>query len=90
MFFWCRPTDVLAANRKIDGGSWRYLTVKTNGAAANNDTFQFAVSALGNVKYDAASADLGYGVNADGDLSSTAYGLNVDGTPSLATVTAKN
>ncbi|MFA6365232.1 MAG: peptidoglycan-binding protein [Candidatus Paceibacterota bacterium] len=82
--------NLSSANRKIDGGSWRYLTVKTAGAAANNDTFGLAVSALGNVLYDAVEADLGYDGNGDGDLSDTIYGLYVDGTPSLATVTAKS
>lgn len=77
------------AEQKIDGGSWRYLTVKTNGAAANNDTFQLSVSALGNVKFNAVESDLGYDGNGNGNLNDTINGLFVDGLPSIATVTAK-
>lgn len=86
-------TQVTAANRKIDGGSHRYLTIRTVGAAANNNTFQVAVSALGNILFGVDEADLGYSANAgtgDTDLSDTINGLYVDGKPSLSTVTAKN
>ncbi len=74
---------------KIDGGSWRYITVKTNSAAQNNDTAQLSVSALGNIRFDVKESDLGYSGNNDSDLSDTIYGLYVDGRPSLATVTFK-
>jgi hypothetical protein len=82
-------TTLTDAERKIDGGSWRYLTVKTSAAAINNDTFQFSVSSLGNVKFDAQEIDLGYSGNGDSDLSDTILGLFVDGVPSEVTVTAK-
>ncbi|MFA6407414.1 MAG: peptidoglycan-binding protein [Candidatus Paceibacterota bacterium] len=84
-------TLVTSANRKIDGGSWRYFTVKTTGTALNNDTFGLAVSALGNVLYSVDEADLGFSGNpvTDNDLSDTIINLYVDGTPSLSTVTAK-
>lgn len=81
---------VSSANRKIDGGSWRYLTVKTNAAAANNNTFQLAVSALGNIMYEVIESDLGYSGNGDTDYNDTIAGLYVSGTPSLETVTAKD
>lgn len=81
---------ISAANRKIDGGSWRYITVKTSGAAANNNTFQFSVSALGNITFQVDEADLGFTGNSDSDISDILVGLYVDGTPSLGSVTAKN
>jgi len=78
-----------ADERKIDGGSWRYLTIRNTAAAANNDTFQFSVSALGKILFNASEADLGYSGNSDSDLSDTIYDLYVDGIPALSTVTAK-
>ena len=83
-------TLITAANTKIDGGSWRYLTVKTNGVAANNDTFQLAVSALGSIKYKVWESDYGFYGNAGTTLSDLIIDLYTDGTPSLETVTAKN
>jgi len=92
-------TWVSSANRKIDGGSWRYLTIKNaaNGAAfpgvpVNNNTFQLSVSALGNLLFSVDEADLGYSGNpqSDNDLSDTIPSLRVDGVPSLSTVTAKS
>lgn len=85
-------TSITAAEQKIDGGSWRYLTIKTSAASANNDTYQFSVSALGNILFNAAESDLGYSGNAssDADRDDTIFGLRVNGLPSLATVTAKN
>ncbi|MEK7543088.1 MAG: hypothetical protein AAB503_02190 [Patescibacteria group bacterium] len=74
----------------INGGTHRYLTIKTNGTAENNNTFQLSVSALGNISYKISEADLGYDANLDGDLNDTISGLCIDGTPSLATVTVKN
>ena len=84
-------TYVSAANRLINGGSWRYLTVKNVGAPINNDSFQLAVSTIGNIKFHVVESDLGYSGNpaSDTDLSDTITGLYIDGTPSLATVTAK-
>lgn len=85
-------TTITAAEQKIDGGSWRYLTIKTTAASANNNTYQFSVSSLGNVLFNAAESDLGFSGNAssDSDLSDTSLGLYADGLPSLQTVTAKN
>jgi hypothetical protein len=91
-------TNVVAASRKIDGGSWRYLTIKNAsfgtampGVPVSNNTFQFSVSALGNLLYNVDESDLGYSGNpqSDNDLSDTIPDLYIDGTPSLATVTAK-
>lgn len=88
-------TTMTSAEQLINGGSWRYVTIKTTGVAANNDTFQFSVSALGNVLFDVSEADLGYSGNYNGtstgdtDITDTIYGLYVDGIPALGTVTAK-
>ena len=87
------PFDIATvseANRKIDGGSWRNFTIKTNGAAANNNTFQLSVSAIGNILFDAYESDLGYDANGDGDQTDYITGLYINGTPSLETVTAKS
>lgn len=78
-----------AAELKIDGGSWRYLTIKTTAAVANNDTFQLSVSSLGSILFYVNEADLGYSGNSDSDLSDAITGLYVDGIPALSTVTAK-
>ncbi len=97
-------TYVSAANLKIDGGSWRYLTIKASprtdagvptdsmpGVPVNNNTFQFSVSALGNLLFQAHESDIGYTNNpSDTDLTDQVIGLYIDGTPSLSTVTAKS
>ncbi|MBI5306262.1 hypothetical protein HZB04_01610, partial [Candidatus Wolfebacteria bacterium] len=75
------------AEQTINGGSWRYLTIKTTAASALSDTYAFSISALGNVLYDVLETDLGYSGNSDGDLSDTIYGLYIDGLPALSTVT---
>ena len=82
---------VSADNRKIDGGSWRYLTIRTNIAVDNNNTFQFSIASLGNALVNVDEANLGYSGNpsSDNDLSDTIYNLYINGLPSLATVTAK-
>ena len=82
-------TTLTVAERKIDGGSWRYLTIRTSAASANNDTYQFSVSALGNILFNVDEVDLGYSGNDDADLSDTIYGLYVGDIPALSTVTAK-
>ncbi len=82
-------TTFTAAERNIDGGSWRYLTIRNSAAVDNNNTFQFSVSSLGNVLFNVSEADLGYDGNGDGDLSDTINGLYVDGIPALSTFTAK-
>jgi len=84
-------TTMSTAEMKIDGGSWRYLTIKTSAAAANNDTFQFSVSALGSIIYNVNESDLGYSgtPSAHSTISGMVSGLYINGIPSLATVTAK-
>lgn len=77
------------AEQLINGGSWRYLTIMNTLPSTNSDTFQFSVSALGNILYDVLESDLGYSGNSDTDLTDTIYGLYVDGIPAVATVTAK-
>lgn len=98
-------TYVSAANRKIDGGSWRYLTIKNAartdagvtsgsmpGVPVNNNTFQLSVSALGNLLYNVVESDLGYSGNpqTNNNITENISGLYVEGTPSLAAVTAKS
>ncbi len=82
---------VTDANRQINGGSFRYLSIKTNGVAANNDTFALSISALGKVQYYVNESDLGYSGNpfVDSNISGTLGGMYTSGTPSLGTVTAK-
>jgi len=81
-----------AAKRRIDGGSWRFLTIRTVGVAAPNDTFQLAVTAVGNVTYSVNESDLGYNANpsVNSTLTDTITGLPMTGLPTLATVTARN
>jgi len=76
-----------AAEQTITGGSWRYLTIKTTAASALSDTYQFSVSALGNILFNVAESALGYDGNGNGNFNDTIYGLYVDGTPSLSAVT---
>lgn len=81
---------VSESNRKIDGGSWRYLIVKTNVAAENNNTVQISVNALGNILFYVKESDLGgYDANLDGDLNDTITGLYTEGTPTVEIVTLK-
>jgi len=84
-------TTITAAEQQIDGGSHRWFTIKTSAAAANNNTFQFSVSALGNILFNAAESSLGYSGNpsSDSDLTDTIMDLYMIFVPSLATVTAK-
>lgn len=84
-------TTITAAEQQIDGGSWRYFTIKTTTAVANNDTFQFSVSALGNVLFNSAESSLGYSGNpsTNSNLTETIMGLYTSGTPALQIVTAK-
>ena len=79
------------ANRTVPAGSWRYITVKTTAASANNDTYQLSVSALGNLVFYVTEAELGYSGNpsSDTDVSDTIYNLYIEGLPSLGTVTTK-
>ncbi|MFH1162084.1 MAG: peptidoglycan-binding domain-containing protein [Candidatus Jorgensenbacteria bacterium] len=84
-------TTISAAEQTIDGGSWRFFTIKTAQPVDNNNYFQFSVSALGNIKFNVAESSLGYSGNpsADSNLTDTIYGLYADGLPALQTVTSK-
>ena len=83
--------SVSDANLQINGGSFRYYSVKTNGVAANNDTFALSVSSLGNVKYSVNESDLGYSGNpfTNSNISDSLVNMYTSGVPSLGTVTAK-
>ena len=75
----------------INGGSWRFLTVKTNATAVNYDTFQMSASTLGDLKFTAADSDLGYDGNSDGSSSTgSSTGLYVDGQPTVEMITARS
>jgi len=74
----------------INGGSWRYLTIKTDAVAVNYNTHQWTVNALGQLLYSVTEAQLGYDENANGDLSDTVENLYVTGTPALETVTSRS
>ena len=78
-----------AADVTINGGSFRYITVKTNSLSTNNDSYTLSSDVLGNLKYSVAESALGYDADADAALTSTITGLFVDGKPTLATVTSK-
>jgi len=79
----------LGSTASINGGSYRYLTIKTDAAGVNNDTHHWSVNALGSLLYSVTEAQLGYDENHDGDQSDTIENLYVSGTPALAVVTAK-
>ena len=73
----------------INGGSSRYLTIKTGATAFNYDTHQWSVNSVGQLTYSVAETALGYDENADGDLSDTVENLYVEGTPALEIVTTR-
>jgi hypothetical protein len=81
--------DISSAAITINGGSYRYLSVilSTVGSATTGDTFQLAVSALGNLKFSVAEADLGYDGNQSGTITGSVTGLFVDGKPTLQLIT---
>jgi hypothetical protein len=74
----------------INGGSWRYVTIKTDAAGVAYDTYQWSVNALGNLLYSVAETSLGYDENANGDLADTITGLYMSGTPALEMITARS
>jgi hypothetical protein len=79
-----------AANRTIDGGGWKYLTIKSVDSTPSGRTTQFSANALGQLLFQADESDLGYNYDAvTGALNETAQGLYIDGLPSLATYTAQ-
>lgn len=87
-------STVSEANRQIDGGAFRYITLKTNLASANNDTYRISVSALGNAVYYVKESELGYDANRNDSTGTSAsdqytQGLYIDGKPSLDTITSK-
>ncbi|MFA6485981.1 MAG: hypothetical protein WCT40_01270 [Candidatus Magasanikbacteria bacterium] len=76
----------------INGGSWRYFTVKTSGTAVNYDTFQLSVSLLGDIVYKVKDIDLGYDGDTAGGITDTYAntGLYTSGLPALESVTARS
>lgn len=67
----------------INGGhSFRYITtgIKDLGMSTYGDTFQIGVFAVGDIKYTATEADLGYDANLDGQLSGNTIPLPVGST----------
>jgi hypothetical protein len=80
----------LGSTVTLNGGAYRYLTViaKNAGGVTTGDSFNLAVSALGNVLYSVLEANLGYDAEADGDLTGNITGLRVSGVPSLGTYVA--
>ncbi|PJC52349.1 MAG: hypothetical protein CO030_03295, partial [Candidatus Magasanikbacteria bacterium CG_4_9_14_0_2_um_filter_42_11] len=82
---WGDITDVT-----LNGGSSRYLTIKTGGTAGNYDTHQWSVNVIGQLTYSVAETALGYDENADGDLDDTVENLYVEGTPALEIVTSRS
>lgn len=77
------------AQRQIDGGNYRTLTVKNNAAFDNNNTMRLSVGALGDFRFYVKESELGYDANLDGDTSDTIGGLYIDGLPAHDTVTFK-
>jgi hypothetical protein len=73
------------ADTTINGGSFRYITlaITTVTSVASGDTFNMSVAALGDWKFSATEANLGFDGNLDGDLGDTITGLYVDGKPAL-------
>jgi hypothetical protein len=82
----------IAASLTINGGSHRYITVKTAGTADNYDTHDLGITSLGTVLYSVDEANLGYSGNPanDADLGDTVSSLYVDGKPSTDVVTHRN
>ncbi|MFH0806320.1 MAG: peptidoglycan-binding domain-containing protein [Candidatus Brennerbacteria bacterium] len=75
------------ANRTIDGGYFRYLTIKNGEATTGGSTYRFSVSTIGNLTFNVDEAQFGVTTNDDTDLSDTVSGLYLDGLPALGTVT---
>jgi len=84
-------TDLSGAsttNRKIDGGAYRYLVVKSVDTTVTGRTTQFSVAALNDIRFDVQESDLGYDGNGNGTLTEAIGNLPVDGIPSLETISA--
>lgn len=78
------------ANQVINGGAWRYLTIRTRQIAHNNDTFRVSTGDLSNLKFYVKESDFGQSLNSDSDLNDFITDLSPISSPtSTATVTAK-
>lgn len=77
-----------AANRTIDGGSYRYIVIKNAMLMKSGDTAAFGVAALGDLTFQVDESNLGYDGNGNGTTSDTIQNLDIDGTPSLSTISA--
>ncbi|KKT90601.1 MAG: hypothetical protein UW92_C0033G0016 [Candidatus Jorgensenbacteria bacterium GW2011_GWA2_45_13] len=80
--------DASAANRTIDGGSYRYIVIKNTQLMASGDTAAFGVAALGDLTFQVDETSLGYDGDLSGSTSDTIQNLDINGTPSLSTLTA--
>ena len=78
----------LATPTTINGGSYRYLTVRisTITGVVSGDTFSLSIASLGDLKFSVTEANLGYDGNQDGDLGDIISLLPVDGKPALGTI----
>jgi|GEM_PF-3786742 hypothetical protein len=63
----------------IDGGTYRYVavTINTLGGAISGDSWQLAVTKLGDIKYSVSETDLGYDANGNGSIMDTIFSLPV-------------
>lgn len=80
--------DASAANRTIDGGSYRYIVIKNTQLMKSGDTAAFGVAALGDLTFQVDETSLGYDGDLNGSTSDTIQNLDINGTPSLSTLTA--
>lgn len=76
----------------IEGGSHRYITVKTADTANHLQVNSLSVNALGAFLFSVSEDDLGYSTNpsSNSTLGETETGLYMDGKPSTAPVTHKS
>ena len=87
-------SGITPTEAKVDANSHRYLTIQTTVVSATNDTYQLAVSALGNILFNVFESDIGlsgnYNGTSGGDVDTTDLitSLYVDGTPVSDMVTA--
>jgi hypothetical protein len=72
-------------SQTINGGSFRFITlaITTVTSVAAGDTFNMSVAALGDWKFSATEANLGFDGTLDGDQGDTVSSLYVDGKPAL-------
>ncbi len=73
-----------AANRTVDGGSFRYIAIENSQVMKSGDTAAFGVGSLGDLKYQVDESSLGYDGNGNGTTLDTIQNLPIDGTPSTA------